>query len=264
MTDVLLVDRSDTGVATLTLNRPDALNALDVALKVALRASLEELSDDPSVRAVVLTGAGRAFCVGQDLREHVASLESGEGSSLSTVTEHYNPVAELIAGMPKPVVAAVRGMAAGAGASLALLADFRVGGPKTGFLMAFANVGLAGDTGVSWALPRLVGYAKATELLLLAEPVDSATAHRLGMLSRLVDDDEQVLPAALELAERLAAGPTVAYGQIKRELVAGASGSLTDALRVEAEAQAACGRTDDHHNATAAFVRKEKATFKGA
>src|SRR5689334_4816814 len=123
MTDVLLVDRAENGVATLTLNRPEALNALDEELKVALRDRLEELTNDPSVRAVVVTGAGRAFCVGQDLREHVASLESGEGASLSTVSEHYNPIAELLAGMPKPVIAAVRGTAAGAGASLALLAD---------------------------------------------------------------------------------------------------------------------------------------------
>jgi 2-(1,2-epoxy-1,2-dihydrophenyl)acetyl-CoA isomerase len=267
MADALLVERTDNGVAILTLNRPDALNALDDALKVALRDTLEELSNDASVRAVLLAGAGRAFCVGQDLREHVAALESGDGtqgSTLSTVSEHYNPIAELIAGMPKPVVAAVRGVAAGAGASLALLADFRIGGPKTSFLMAFANVGLAGDTGISWTLPRLVGQAKAVELLLLAEPVDAATAFDLGMLSRLVDDDVQVLPTALALATRLAAGPTVAYGQIKRELAAGGAGTLTQALEVEALAQAICGQTADHRNATTAFVHKLKAVFNGA
>ncbi|MET7421284.1 enoyl-CoA hydratase-related protein [Dactylosporangium sp. NPDC005555] len=252
-------------VAIVTFNRPEALNALDVATKVALRDALRELADDTAVRAVVLTGAGgRAFCVGQDLREHVALLESGDEGPLSTVREHYNPIAELIVGMPKPVVAAVRGMAAGAGASLALLADFRVGGPKTGFLMAFANVGLAGDTGVSWTLPRLVGQAKAAELLLLAEPIDAGTADRLGMLTRLVDDDEQVLPVALELATRLAAGPTVAYGQIKRQLAAGASGTLSETLEVEAQAQAVCGQTKDHRASTAAFVQKQKPDFVGA
>jgi 2-(1,2-epoxy-1,2-dihydrophenyl)acetyl-CoA isomerase len=259
----LLVERTENGVAILTLNRPDALNSLDVALKVALRDTLRELQDDASVRAVVLAGAGRAFCGGQDLREHVSSLESGSGSSLSTVAEHYNPIATLLGGMPKPVVAAVRGMAAGAGASLALLADFRVGGPKTAFLMAFANVGLAGDTGISWALPRIVGHAKAVELLLLAEPVDAQTAFGLGMLTRLADTDEDVLPTALELADRLAAGPTVAYGHIKRELAAGGSGSLADALAAEARAQAACGATEDHRNATAAFVQKQRPVFKG-
>lgn len=260
----LLCERTENGVAILTLNRPEALNSLNDALKVALRDTLQELRDDDAVRAVLLTGAGRAFCGGQDLREHVASLEAGTGSSLSTVGEHYNPIATALGGMPKPVVAAVRGMAAGAGASLALLADFRIGGPATAFLMAFANVGLAGDTGISWALPRLVGHAKAVELLLLAEPVDARTALGLGLLTRLTDSDDDVLPAALELADRLAAGPTVAFGQIKRELAAGGSGSLADALAVEAQAQATCGKTEDHHNATAAFVQKRKPVFKGA
>ncbi|WP_432985226.1 enoyl-CoA hydratase-related protein [Dactylosporangium sp. CA-233914] len=259
----LLVERTETGVAILTLNRPDALNSLTDGLKVALRDALESLRSDPAVRAVVLTGAGRAFCGGQDLREHALSLEAGTGASLTTVTEHYNPIATLLAEMPKPVVAAVNGMAAGAGASLALLADFRVGGPKTAFLMAFANVALAGDTGISWTLPRIVGHAKALELLLLAEPVKAETAFDLGMLTRLVSSDEDVLPTALELAGRLAAGPTVAYGQIKRELAAGGAGSLADALAVEAEAQSTCGHTADHQNATAAFVEKRKPVYEG-
>jgi 2-(1,2-epoxy-1,2-dihydrophenyl)acetyl-CoA isomerase len=259
----LLVERTETGVAILTLNRPDALNSLTDALKVALRDALADVAADESVRAVVLTGAGRAFCGGQDLREHAGSLDAGTGSSLSTVTEHYNPIATTLAGMPKPVVAAVNGMAAGAGASLALLADFRVGGPRTAFLMAFANVGLAGDTGISWSLPRIVGHAKATELLLLAEPVKAEAAAALGMLTRLAESDEDVLPTAVELADRLAAGPTVAYGQIKRELAAGGAGSLADALAVEAQAQTACGHTADHRNATAAFVAKQKPVYEG-
>ncbi|WP_433223670.1 enoyl-CoA hydratase-related protein [Dactylosporangium sp. CS-047395] len=263
MMDDLLVERTESGVAILTLNRPDALNSLTDALKVALRDTLQNLQTDATVRAVVLTGAGRAFCGGQDLREHAASLEAGTGSSLSTVTEHYNPITTSLAEMPKPVVAAVNGMAAGAGASLALLADFRVGGPRTAFLMAFANVGLAGDTGISWSLPRIVGHAKATELLLLAEPVRAADAFALGMLTRLAESDEDVLPTALELADRLAAGPTVAYAQIKRELAVGGSGSLADALAVEAEAQATCGRTADHQNATASFVNKQKPVYSG-
>jgi 2-(1,2-epoxy-1,2-dihydrophenyl)acetyl-CoA isomerase len=259
----LLIDR-DGAVVTLTLNRPDALNALNLALKEALRAALDALRADETCRAVVLTGAGRAFCVGQDLREHATALESGgDGPPLSTVVEHYNPLVMALAELEKPVVAAVRGMAAGAGASIALLADFRVGGPKTGFLMAFANVGLAADTGASWTLPRLVGQAKAAELLLLAEPVDAAGAHRLGLLNRLVDDDDKVLAAAQELASRLAAGPTVAYAQIKRELAVSATAPLPEALEAEARAQAICGATADHRNATLAFVRKERPRFEG-
>jgi len=258
----LLVDRSD-GVVTLTFNRPAALNAFDVALKVALREALVEIEADPAVRALVITGAGRAFCVGQDLREHVATLDSGAADPLGTVVTHFNPLVRALAEFDKPVVAAVRGMAAGAGASLALLADFRIGGPSTAFLMAFANVGLAGDTGASWTLPRLVGHAKAIELLMLAEPVDAAKAERLGLLHRLVGEDAEVLPVAHELAARLAAGPTVAYGQIKRQLAIGASGTLADALAAEVEAQRICGATSDHRNATAAFVAKQKPTFTG-
>ncbi len=269
----LLVDRTD-GVVTLTLNRPDSLNSFDVALKLALRDAVEAAAADRACRAIVLAGAGRAFCVGQDLKEHVDSLAaaSAEATSgvvapdnpLGTVVEHFNPLVRRLATLPKPVVAAVRGMAAGAGASLALLADFRIGGPKTAFLMAFANVGLAGDTGASWTLPRLVGYAKATEMLMLAEPVGAEEALRLGLLTRLVSADEDVLPAAQELAARLAAGPTVAYGQIKRQLLAGASGDIDQALEAEADAQRIAGATDDHRNATAAFVAKEKPTFTGA
>ncbi|MFC0528262.1 enoyl-CoA hydratase-related protein [Phytohabitans kaempferiae] len=262
MTGPLLLER-DGAVATLTLNRPDSLNSLDTALKEALRDALGELEADRSCRAVVLAGAGRAFCVGQDLREHVGTLESGTPDPLGTVRAHYNPIAARLANMPKPVVAAVRGTAAGAGASLALLADFRIGGPKTTFLMAFANVGLAGDTGVSWSLPRLVGHAKAIELLMLAEPVPAPEAQRLGLLTRLLDDDDLVLPTAQEFAARLASGPTVAYGAIKRQLSVGDAGTLSEALAAEAQAQAICGATADHRNATAAFVAKEKPAFEG-
>jgi 2-(1,2-epoxy-1,2-dihydrophenyl)acetyl-CoA isomerase len=262
VTESLLVDRTE-GVATLTLNRPQSLNSLNRELKEALRDTLVELETDRSCRAVVLTGAGRAFCVGQDLREHVQQLEAGSRDPLETVRAHYNPIAQRLANLPKPVVAAVRGSAAGAGASLAFLADFRVGGPGTSFLMAFANVGLAGDTGASWSLPRLVGHAKAIELLMLAEPVPAAEADRLGLLTRLVADDDLVLPAAQELAARLATGPTVAYGAIKRQLSVGDAGTLSEALACEAQAQAICGATADHRNATMAFVNKEKPVFDG-
>ncbi len=262
MSDTLLVERTD-GVTTLTLNRPDTMNALSVELKEALLAALTEAGGDESVRAVVLAGAGRAFCVGQDLREHVAMLESGDPTPLRTVRDHYNPIALAIAGMPKPVVAAVRGMAAGAGASFAFAADFRVGGPSTGFLMAFAKVGLAADSGASWTLPRLVGHAKATELLLLAQPVKAAEAAALGLLTTLVTDDEAVPGAAHELAARLAAGPTVAYAEIKRCLAYGASATLAEALEAEADAQARAADTVDHPAATAAFVAKQRPTFLG-
>ncbi|TDC32047.1 enoyl-CoA hydratase-related protein [Micromonospora sp. KC213] len=261
MTEPLLVDRTD-AVVTLTLNRPTAMNSLDVALKEALRDTLAGLETDRSCRAVVLAGAGDSFSAGQDLREHVQILQSPTANPLDTVRAHYNPIAARLANLPKPVVAAVRGMAAGAGASLAFLADFRIGGPKTKFLMAFAGVGLAADTGASWTLPRLVGHAKAVEMLMLAEPVGAEEACRLGLLTRLVED-EAVLPTAQELAARLAAGPTVAYGAIKRQLSIADAGTLADALAAEAQAQAICGATADHRAATEAFVDKRRPTFAG-
>ena len=262
MSDSLIVER-DNGVVTLTLNRPDSLNSLDAELREALRDTLGELDTDPDCRAVLLTGAGRAFCVGQDLREHANILDSGTDDPLRAVREHYNPIAARLGALNRPVVAAVRGMAAGAGASIACLADFRIGGPSTRFLMAFANVGLAGDTGASWSLPRLVGHAKATELLMLAEPVDAAEALRIGLLGRLVEDDDQVLPAARELAARLAAGPTTAYAAIRRQLAIGGAGNLADALAAEAAAQQRCGVTTDHTEATRAFLAKRRPTFTG-
>ena len=262
MPDTLTVERGG-GVATITLRRPESMNSLSVELKEALLAALADVRDDDRVRAVVLAGAGRAFCVGQDLREHAALLAAGDPAPLSTVRSHYNPITLGIAQLPKPVVAAVRGMAAGAGAGFAFAADFRIGGPSTGFLLAFANVGLAADSGGSWTLQRLVGYAKATELMLLAQPIDVTEAGRLGLLTRVVDTDDAVLPAAQELATRLAAGPTVAYREIKASLAYAASATLADALEREAEAQAVTGRSQDHRDATAAFVAKQKPTFSG-
>jgi 2-(1,2-epoxy-1,2-dihydrophenyl)acetyl-CoA isomerase len=258
----LLIEHTD-GIVTLTLNRPDSLNSLNRELKEALRDTLAGLDEDPQCRAVLITGAGRGFCAGQDLREHVATLDSGTTDPLASVREHFNPIATLLAGLGKPVVAAVRGMAAGAGASLALLADFRIGGPSTSFLMAFANVGLCADTGATWSLPRLVGHAKATELLLLAEPVKAAEAARLGLLTSLVETDDDVLPAARALASRLASGPTVAYGAIKRALAVAEAGTLTDALAAEMHGQWIAGATEDHRAATAAFVAKQRPIFEG-
>ena len=260
-TDVLLVDRSE-GVATLTLNRPESMNSLSVALKEALLAATRDVAADPEVRAVVLTGTGRGFCVGQDLREHVALLEANDPSPLSTVTEHYNPLVLTLATMPKPVIAAVNGMAAGAGAGLAFACDFRIASNRAGFLLAFANVGLTLDSGVSWTLPRLVGQARATALALLAEPISADAALEMGLVNA-VAEPEHVLPSALELAGRLAAGPTAAYAAIKESIAFAASSTLADALAKEGELQRAMGQTEDHRSSTVAFVNKQTPTFNG-
>jgi 2-(1,2-epoxy-1,2-dihydrophenyl)acetyl-CoA isomerase len=261
VSDVLLLDRTD-AVTTITLNRPESMNSLSVALKEALGTAIDEAARDDSVRAVVLTGAGRGFCVGQDLREHIGLLEAGDPAPLNTVVEHYNPVITALATMPKPVIAAVNGMAAGAGAGIAFACDFRIAAKKAGFLLAFANVGLTLDSGVSWTLPRLIGTARATALALLAEPVTADAALEMGLVNAVVEPDH-VLPAAQELAARLAAGPTAAYAAIKESIAFAATATLTQSLAKEAELQAAMGATADHRNATAAFVAKQQPVFTG-
>jgi 2-(1,2-epoxy-1,2-dihydrophenyl)acetyl-CoA isomerase len=261
MADVLIVDRTD-AVATLTLNRPESMNALSVELKEALGTALDEIARDGSVRAVVITGAGRGFCVGQDLREHAALLESGDPAPLTTVTQHYNPLITALATMPKPAIAAVNGMAAGAGAGISFACDFRLASASAAFLIAFANVGLSLDSGVSWTLPRLVGAARATALCLLAEPVSADAALEMGLVNAVVEP-ERLAAAAQELAARLAAGPTAAYAAIKTSLSVGATATLEQTLAKEAELQTAMGATDDHRLATAAFLAKQNPIFTG-
>lgn len=261
MADVLLVERRE-GVATLTMNRPDSMNALSIELKETLLDAAREVSGDPAVRAVVLAGTGRGFCVGQDLREHVSLLQANDPAPLSTVVEHYNPLVLALARMPKPVIAAVNGMAAGAGAGLSFACDFRIAAKTAGFLIAFANVGLTLDSGVSWTLPRIVGSARATALSILAEPITAEAALDMGLVSAVVDPD-RLLPAAQELAARLAAGPTAAYAAIKQSISYAATTDLESALAMEGELQVAMGRTEDHRNATAAFVAKQKPAFTG-
>jgi 2-(1,2-epoxy-1,2-dihydrophenyl)acetyl-CoA isomerase len=261
MSEVLRYEVAD-AVATVTLNRPDAMNALNTELKEALRDTLAAAAADSGVRAVVLTGSGRAFCVGQDLREHSENLESDPQACWQTVPAHYNPITLSIATMPKPVIAAVNGVAAGAGAGFAFASDLRVVADDAGFNLAFTAVGLSADSGSSWTLPRLVGHAKATELLLLPSTVPAAEADRLGLVTRLVPAAE-VLPVATELARRLAAGPTVAYGAVKRSLAYAAAHPLEESLAFEDEMQNIAGVSEDHLGAVKAFLAKEKPIFHG-
>lgn len=261
MSDAVLCAVTD-AVATVTLNRPDARNALDVALKQALRDTLRQVADDSAVRAVVVTGAGPAFCVGQDLREHAGNLDADPAGVWRTVAEHYNPVVLSLATMPKPVIAAVNGVAAGAGAAFAFACDFRVVARSAGFNLAFVGVGLTADSGASWTLPRLVGWARAKELLLMPRTVGADEALELGLATSVVED-ATALESALDLARQLAAGPTQAYGAIRRSLDYAASHSLADTLAFEGEQQSRVGTTSDHVDATAAFLRKDQPVFRG-
>lgn len=252
----------DGAVATITLNRPDVLNALNLAMKETLLEALISAGADDGVRAVILTGSGRAFCVGQDLREHVAALESGDPSLGTTVREHFSPLALTIATMPKPVIAAVNGVAAGAGAALAFAADFRFAADEAAFTLAFSHVGLAPDTGASWTLQRLVGYGRASALLMLADPFSAPQALEMGLINAVVPGHALRVNVA-ELATRLAHGPTASYAAVKEALAFAATSDLPAALEREAQLQARCGGTADHRSAATAFLAKQQPVFTG-
>ena len=251
------------GVATITLNRPDAMNSLDVATKEALLAAVRQVADDSAVRCVVLTGTGRAFCVGQDLKEHIEILHSESSDALfRTVDEHYNPIVTTLVGMAKPVIAAVNGVAAGAGASLAFACDLRIVAETASFNLAFANVALSCDTGSSFTLQRLVGKAKAIELLYFPRTVKADEALSLGLATRVVPAGE-LAEVVGDLAARLAAGPTVALGAMRQSVEYAAGHDFADAVAFESTRMTLTGATADHAAAVGAFIAKEKPVFEG-
>lgn len=253
----------DGGVATITLDRPESMNGLDVATKVALLAAVRRAAADDAVRCVVLTGSGRAFCVGQDLKEHVEILRDTSSEELfNTVDEHYNPIVTALATMHKPVVAAVNGVAAGAGASLAFACDFRVLTETAGFNLAFTGVALSCDTGCSWTLPRLVGQSRAMELLYFPRTIGAAESLELGLATKVAPEGEFETEVAT-LAGRLAAGPTLSYGAIRRSVAFSAGHSFKQSLEFESTMMTLTGATEDHHGAVEAFVAKQKPTFRG-
>lgn len=255
-------DVSD-GIATITLNRPDGMNSLTLETKIALRDAVHTAAADSEARCVVLTGTGRAFCVGQDLKEHVKGLKGDNTEPLSnTVAEHYNPTVTAIATMPKPVIAALNGVAAGAGASLAFASDFRVLKETASFNLAFAGIALSCDTGASWTLQRLVGLGKATELLLLPRTIPAAEALALGLATSVAPADEFDGTVG-SLARKLADGPTLAFASIKRSLAFSATHDLPSSLEQEAQKMALTGASSDHLAAVEAFLAKEKPVFEG-
>lgn len=245
-------------VATITMTTP----SLTEIAKIALREAVERVAKDDEVRAVLLTGTGRVFSAGQDLREHAAALRAEGRDAFDTIADHYNPVVTALATMPKPVVAAVNGSCAGAGLGLALACDVRVAAAGATFTTAFTGVGLAPDSGLSASLVKAVGAARASELVLLAEPFSADDALAWGLVGRVVAA-EDLLPAALALARRLAAGPTLAYAVAKRAMRQAWAASLEQVLAAEARDQAALGATDDHREAVEAFLAKQPPRFTG-
>ena len=258
MTDGLRVD-VDGPVATITIDRPEALNALTVPVKVALREALERLAVDRAVRAVILTGAGRAFCAGQDLAER----EQPDAAPLDVeLRERYNPIILALRAMGQPVIAAVNGVAAGAGASIAFACDLRIAAEDARFVLAFGRIGLVPDSGATWFLPRLVGQARAAELALVGDPISADEALRIGLVSRVVPNDE-LLPQARALADRIAAGAPMAVALTKGALERAASIDLETALEGEAKLQGIAGASADHAEGLAAFREKRAPRFTG-
>jgi 2-(1,2-epoxy-1,2-dihydrophenyl)acetyl-CoA isomerase len=258
VTDTILREATD-GVLTLTLNRPDALNSFNVEMKEALLAALKDAARDKAVRVVLLTGAGRAFSAGQDLKERQAPGVADLGTELRT---RYNPIVLAMRRLEKPVIGAINGVAAGAGISVALACDIRIAAENASFIEVFARVGLVPDTGSSWFLPRLVGYAKAAEMSFTTDPVDAHTAERIGLVNRVVPADK-LMEDATALAAKLAQGAPLAIGLAKRALNRSLEMGLEEALEYESQLQSIAGRSNDHVEGVAAFVEKRPPKFTG-
>ena len=259
-----LLETSEDGVALITLNRPERLNAMSEAMLDAMLEALPRLADDSAVGVVVLTGAGRGFCAGGDVKAMAEGREF-EGDTLedrASTLRAQMEVSRWLHEMPKPTIAMVRGAAAGAGLSLALACDMRIAGDSARFAPAFARVGYSGDFGGSWFLTQLVGTAKARELYYTAEILNAEQALALGLVNRVVPD-ARLEEETMALARRMAHGPRVALRYMKRNMNAAEAGTLKDLLDLEALHHSRCGMTEDHREAAKAFVDKREPVFRG-
>jgi len=245
----------EAGLQTITLNRPDKLNAFNPEMHKALRAALEQALDERSIGAVLLTGAGRGFCSGQDLSERRVEPGAAPIDLSVSLGSHYNPLVRRLRELPKPIVCAVNGVAAGAGANLALACDIVVAARSAKFVQSFARLGLVPDSGGTYFLPRLAGAARAMGLALLAEPLAAEDAERWGLIWKAVDDDKLMAEAGA-IARKLASGPTKGYGLIKRALYASAHNSLDAQLDLERDLQREAGFSEDYRKGVAAFLEK--------
>ncbi len=250
----------DAGILTLTLNRPEALNALNRETTRALREGLEAAAGDREVGAVIVTGAGRAFCAGADLKEVIARREAGERDLGDDLRTNYTPMIRAIRACPKPVIAALNGTAAGAGLSLALACDLRIAAAGTPLIVVFVRVGLVPDAGSLFFLTRMLGLSKATELAMSGDPLSVEDAHSLGLVAAVVPP-EQLMAAARERAHRLADGPRQTYALIKHGLERALDLDLEQTLELEAQLQSLAAETPDAKEAIQAFLTKRKPNF---
>lgn len=250
------------GVLEITLNRPDRLNSFNDEMHVAMAAALDLARDEAGCRSVLLTGAGRGFCAGQDLDARNPDKMTGPPDLGDTLTRFYNPMIRRIRALEKPVICAVNGVAAGAGANLALACDIVLAGRSARFIQSFARVGLIPDAGGSWTLPRLIGEARAKAIAMTAEPVSAETAAGWGMIWRVVDDAD-LMAEARALATRLAAGPTFGLGRMKTLIQAAAGQELDPHLDLEAQFQREAGHSADYAEGVRAFLEKREPKFGG-
>jgi 2-(1,2-epoxy-1,2-dihydrophenyl)acetyl-CoA isomerase len=257
MSEILFEKRN--GVGIITLNRPDVLNSFNKAMAMAMQEKLDDCAEDDEVRCILIQASGRAFCAGQDLQEAISS----DGPTLrSIVKDHYNPIIIKIRGIEKPVVAAVNGVAAGAGANIALACDFTIATESASFIQAFSKIGLIPDSGGTFTLPRLVGMQRATALMMLGDKVSATEAESMGMIYKAVADAD--FAATVEqLTTKLAAMPTYGLGLTKRALNLSLSNELGQQLDVEEELQNKAGQSHDYKEGVNAFLEKRKPNFTG-
>jgi len=249
----------DAHVCIIKLNRPKVFNSFNKDMALTLQTILDDCEKNADVRAILLTGEGKAFCAGQDLQE----ITDPNGPALSDiVSQHYNPIIERIRNIEKPIVCAVNGVAAGAGANIALACDITIAGESVAFIQAFSKIGLIPDSGGTFFLPRIIGMQKATALMMLADKIMATDAERMGMIYKVYPDD-LLMEETLKVAKKLAALPTIGLGLTKRALNKSLTNDLTAQLALEDELQTAAGKTYDYNEGVAAFLEKRKPNFKG-
>jgi 2-(1,2-epoxy-1,2-dihydrophenyl)acetyl-CoA isomerase len=250
------------GVALLALNRPDRLNSFNADMHEEMRQAMKAIKKDETVRCLVLTGNGRGFCAGQDLSDRNVAVDAEMPDLGLSVEKNYNPLVRTLRDLPMPVICAVNGVAAGAGANLALVCDIVVAGRSASFIQGFSKIGLVPDSGGTWTLPRLVGTARAKALMLLSDKVSAEQAEEWGMIWKCVDD-EALMDEVMGMAKKLAKQPTKGFDLTLRAVNAANTNTLDEQLDLERDLQRLAGRTDDYREGVAAFMNKRSPNFTG-